>query len=140
MWISKIIQVWYGRQKMAVWIQKTLCGGRNTENLIDSTCFYLNISQIHVFCSDISQVHMFCDDDRSKLVPGYEQSTGFPSWIIVDNLHNIYIYIFNNWMKGIHFQVWEILEYSVWFYGHWYEPNLQTIITGQKNNAKKIRA
>ena len=28
--------------------------GRNTKNLIESTYFYLKISQFHVFCSDFS--------------------------------------------------------------------------------------
>ena len=37
---------------MAVAIQKTLCGGRNTDNLIESTCFYLKISRVHMFCDD----------------------------------------------------------------------------------------
>ena len=55
---------------MAVEIQKTLCGGRKTENLIESTCFYLKISRVHVFCSNFSRVRMFCDDDHSKLVGG----------------------------------------------------------------------
>ena len=36
--ISKRIQIWYGRQKMAVEIQRSLCGGRNTDNLIYSIC------------------------------------------------------------------------------------------------------
>ena len=59
---------------MAVEIQKTLCGGRNTDNLIESTCFYLKISGVHVFCSKFSQVRMFCNDDRSKLVPGFTRN------------------------------------------------------------------
>ena len=64
---------------LSIEIQKTHCGGRNIENLIESTCFYLNISQVHVFCLDFSKVRMFCGDDRSKLVPRSEKSTGFPS-------------------------------------------------------------
>ena len=36
--ISKRIQIWDGRQKLAVETQKTLCGDRNTYNLINSTC------------------------------------------------------------------------------------------------------
>ena len=54
---------------MAVEIQKSLCGGRKTENLIESASFHLKISQFHVFCSDFRQVHMFCNDNHSKLVP-----------------------------------------------------------------------
>ena len=42
--ISKIIQIQYGRQIVAVVIQKLLCGDRKTYNLIDSTWFYLKIS------------------------------------------------------------------------------------------------
>ena len=53
-----------GRQKVAVKIQKSLCGGRKTENLIESTCFYLKISRFHVFCSIFSRVHMFYNDNH----------------------------------------------------------------------------
>ena len=59
--------------------QKTLCGGRKTENLIESTCFYLKIIRVHVFLSKFIRVHVFfwnfsrvrifCDDDHSKLIP-----------------------------------------------------------------------
>ena len=76
-WISKRIQIWDGRQQLAVVIQKTLCGGRNTENLIESTCFYLKIRQFHVFCSKFSRVRMFCNDYHSKLVPESTQLRGF---------------------------------------------------------------
>ena len=38
-YISKSIYIWDGRQKVAVEIQNSLCGGRKTDNLIDSTCF-----------------------------------------------------------------------------------------------------
>ena len=38
--ISKIIQNWDGRQKVAVEIQKTLFGGINIEHLIESTFFF----------------------------------------------------------------------------------------------------
>ena len=61
---------------MAVEIKKTLCGGRNTDNLINYTCFYVKIGQVHVFCSNFSQVCMFCDDNRSKLVPGSTKPGG----------------------------------------------------------------
>ena len=53
---------------MAVEIQKSLCGGRKTENLIKSTCFYLKISRVHVFFSKFSQVYMFCNGDCLKLL------------------------------------------------------------------------
>ena len=62
---------------MAVEIQKSLCGGRKTENLIESASFHLKISQFHVFCSDFRQVHMFCNDNHSKLVPESTQPRGF---------------------------------------------------------------
>ena len=54
---------------MAVEIQKSLCGGRKTENLIEYTCFYLKSSRFHVFCSNLSRFHMFLDADNSKLLP-----------------------------------------------------------------------
>ena len=57
-------------------IQKTLYGGRNTDNLIESTWFYLKINWVHVFC----------DNDRSKLVPESTWPGGFPSWTVFDNL------------------------------------------------------
>ena len=76
---SKIIQIWGGRQNVAVEIQKTLCGDRNTENLIESTCFYLKISRVHVFCSNFSRIRMFCDDDHSRLVQESTRPEGFPS-------------------------------------------------------------
>ena len=71
---------------MAVEIQETLCGGKKTENLLNSTCFSLKTSQVHVFCSDFSSVHMFFDDDQSKLEPESTQPAFFPSRMIVDNL------------------------------------------------------
>ena len=86
-WISKIIQIWDGRQKVAVEIQKTLCEGRNKENLIESTCFYLRTSRVQVFFPNCSQVRMFCDNECSKLAPGYTQSMEGTSWTIFDNLH-----------------------------------------------------
>ena len=54
---------------MALEIQKILCGGRNIENLIESTCFYLKVIRVHVFCSNFIRDRMFCDDDCSELVP-----------------------------------------------------------------------
>ena len=62
-WISNIIQIWCGRQKVAVEIQKKILRVLNTDNLI--------ISLVHVFCSNFSQVRMFCDDNHLKLVPEY---------------------------------------------------------------------
>ena len=53
---------------MMVEIYKTLCGGINKENLIDSACFYLKITLSHVFCLNFRQVCLFFDDDRSNLV------------------------------------------------------------------------
>ena len=80
---------------MAVGIHKTLCGGRNINNLIEPkvlililvefTCFYLKVIRVHIFCSNLSQVHMFCDYDRSKLEPESTQPGVFMSWMIVDN-------------------------------------------------------
>ena len=26
-----------------------VCGGRNTQNLIESTCFYLKVSRVHIY-------------------------------------------------------------------------------------------
>ena len=72
---------------MAVEIQKTLCEGRNIDNLIKSMCFYLKYSRFHVFCLNFSQARIFCDDNRSTLVPGSTQSRGFLGWTIVNNLH-----------------------------------------------------
>ena len=75
-WISKRIQIWDGRQKVAVEIQKTLCGGRNTYNFIKSTCFYIKISPVHMFVSNYSQVCIFCDDEHLKLVTESVQPVG----------------------------------------------------------------
>ena len=54
---------------MGVEIQKVICVGISTENLIDSMCFYLKFSQVNVSISNFSEVCMFCDDDGLKLVP-----------------------------------------------------------------------
>ena len=54
---------------MGVVIHKALCVSRNAENLMESTYFYLKVSQVNVSCSNFSQVCMFCDDDGLKLVP-----------------------------------------------------------------------
>ena len=72
---------------MAVEIQNSLCGGRKKENLIEFKCIYLKISRVHVFLSNFSRFHMFCNDNRLKLVPESTRTGGFPSWTIVDNLH-----------------------------------------------------
>ena len=74
-----IIQIWYGRQKIVVEIQKALYGGRKIDDLNESMCFYLKISRVHMFCSNFSQVRMFYDDNHSKLVPEYRQPGGFLS-------------------------------------------------------------
>ena len=69
-----------------VW--KTKSDGRNIEdalwelkrdNLIESTCNYLKVSQVHVFCSNFSRVRLFCVEDHSKLVPESAQPGGVPS-------------------------------------------------------------
>ena len=73
---SKKIRICDGRQKVAVEIQKTRCGGRNTDNLIESTCFYLKMSLSHIFFSNFSRVCIFCNADNSKLVPESTQSGG----------------------------------------------------------------
>ena len=78
MWISKRNIIWDGRQKMAVEIQKLLCGDRK-DNLIKSTCFFLKNSRVHIFCSDFSQVCIFYDDNHLKLVPEYMQPGDFLS-------------------------------------------------------------
>ena len=76
--ISKIIQVIYGRQKGAVETQKMICGGRKIENLIESTCFYLEYSQVHMFCSSFSQVNVFAitifwNQYQSIQIPGFPE-------------------------------------------------------------------
>ena len=47
--IKKRVKIWDGRKKVPVEIQKTPCEGRNTDNLIESTCCYLEISREDVF-------------------------------------------------------------------------------------------
>ena len=49
--ISNRIPIWDGRQKVAIEIQKLLCRRKKTYNLMGSTCFYLKISQVHMFLS-----------------------------------------------------------------------------------------
>ena len=61
---------------MAVGMQKTLLGGINADNLIESTCFYLKVSQVHVFCSNFGRFRMFCSGDRSKVVSEFTQLGG----------------------------------------------------------------
>ena len=73
---SKIIQIWNGRKFVAVKIQRTLCGGRNTETIIDYACFYqklwdstysnLNFIWVHVFAMKIIQNWY-----QSRHVPGF---------------------------------------------------------------------
>ena len=96
LWIPNIIQIWDGRKKLAVEIQKSLCRGLKADNLIESTCFYLKlvnstcfylkICQVHGFCLNFSRVRIFCNNNYSKLVPYSTQPGVFPSWTIVDNL------------------------------------------------------
>ena len=76
---KKRIQIWDGRQKVAVEIQKSLCGGRKIENLIESTCFNLKVSRVHMFYSIFSQVYMFFNDDNLKLVTESTQPGSFTS-------------------------------------------------------------
>ena len=49
MWISKITQIGDGRQIVLVEIQKKLYSGRNTDNLINSVCFYQNLMESTCF-------------------------------------------------------------------------------------------
>ena len=79
-WISQIIQIWDGRQKVAVEIQKPLFGGIYTDNLIKSTCFYLKSIRIHEFFLNLSQICMFCDENSSKLATESTHS-GVP-WVV----------------------------------------------------------
>ena len=41
-WITKRIQIWDGRHKVAVEIQKVICGGIKTENLVEYVCLSKN--------------------------------------------------------------------------------------------------
>ena len=50
-------------------------------------CFYLKMNWIHMSCPNFSWVRIFCDGNHSKLVPESTRPGGFPSWIIVYNLH-----------------------------------------------------
>ena len=72
-------------KKIVVEIQKTLCGGINTYNLMGSVCFYLKTIRVHLLWSNFSQFRMFCDDNRSKLVPEYTNMV-FTCFYIVNNL------------------------------------------------------
>ena len=47
--LFKSSKFWDGRQKLAVEIQNFLCEGRKTDNLIDSTCFYLKFIESACF-------------------------------------------------------------------------------------------
>ena len=58
-WISKIIQIWDGRQKMAVEIQNLFFRGIKSEILIKNTFFYLKNTQVRMFCLNFSPVHIF---------------------------------------------------------------------------------
>ena len=52
---------------MAVEIHKALCGGKNKDNLIESSCFIKYGPSLYIY-SDFSQVSMFCNSNHSKLV------------------------------------------------------------------------
>ena len=67
------------KTKVAVEIQKSLCGSIKTDNLIESTCFHLKSSPFHVFSSNFSRGHVFCDDNDSTLIPESTRPGGFPS-------------------------------------------------------------
>ena len=60
-------------------MHKTLCGGINTDKFIKFACFYLKISQVHVFFSNFSLLHMFFGGDHSILLPESKHTGGFPS-------------------------------------------------------------
>ena len=49
--IKKRIKIRDRRKIVVAEIQKTLCGKRKSENLIESTFFELKFSQVHVFLS-----------------------------------------------------------------------------------------
>ena len=40
-WISKIIQIWGGRQILALEMHKAFCGDLNTENFVDYICYII---------------------------------------------------------------------------------------------------
>ena len=70
---------------MAVDIQKTLSGGRNTDNLIKSTCFYLKISRVHVFYSNLVDSTYYA----MTIVKTWYESLhipGFPGFYVFQNL------------------------------------------------------
>ena len=62
-----VYQIWDGRQKVAVEMQKSLCEDRKTENLSNSMCIKLKISRVHVFLSKVSQVHVILYKRQSSL-------------------------------------------------------------------------
>ena len=49
-------------------MKNMLCGGRNIDNLINTTLLNMKSRQVHMFCSWFSRFGMFCNVDRSKLV------------------------------------------------------------------------
>ena len=75
--ISKRIQICDGRHFVEVEIENTLCYSINTENLNESTCFYLKSSRVHICFSDFSCVHIFCVGNCLKLVPESTRSRIF---------------------------------------------------------------
>ena len=83
--ISKMIQIWDGRKKVAVEIQKTLCEGRNIENLIKSTCFISKLVKSTCFVWILVESACFA----MTIVMNYYQSLRileFPDLYIVENL------------------------------------------------------
>ena len=46
-----------------------LCGIKDTDNLMEFMCIYLNLIETTCFNVQFSQVHMFCDDKNLKLAP-----------------------------------------------------------------------
>ena len=51
---------------MLVKIQKKLCGGRNTDNLINSMCFYQNLMDSTFLSKILLSPHVFLNSVRSK--------------------------------------------------------------------------
>ena len=84
MLISKIIQKWYEGQIGTAEIQNTLCGGRNTENLIGSTSFYLKISRVNVFFEFQSSTNVLRWQSFKHSTRLYAIQ-GFPSFNLFDN-------------------------------------------------------
>ena len=76
-WISKRIQIWDGRQNVVVEIQKLLCGGRNTEILIDPMCFYQHLIESTYFFRILVESACFV----MTIVQNYYQSLRVPEFL-----------------------------------------------------------